>query len=65
VKGAFAGTWYHGYRNEFLRWFEQDIDIAPELTRGKTQLEIRLEVPGDERAVNYTDFNYSVYSLIR
>ncbi len=74
VDGTFAGTWYWGYRNEHLRWFEQDFDIHPRFTEGKESLEIRLNVlsspgiripgPGPQPrhpSARFTDFVYSVF----
>ena len=75
VDGRYAGTWYWGYRNEFLRWYEQDFDLPAGLTREKSVLRIRLEllspvfvqIPDPEaREIRYpgtifTDFSYSVF----
>ena len=76
VDGAYAGTWYWGYRNEHLRWYDQDLDLPPDLTRGKSSLEIRLEclplpniqIPESSAKLNhpnavFTDFSYTVFCL--
>jgi hypothetical protein len=44
VDGTYAGTWYWGYRNEYLRWYDQDFDLAGDLTAGKSALALRLEL---------------------
>ena len=74
VDGTYAGTWYWGYRNEHLRWYDQDFDLAPKLTAGKAALEIRLEllpqtsirIPESssrlaDPSVTFTDFSYTVF----
>ena len=75
VDGRDAGTWYWGYRNEFLRWYEQDFDLPAGLTRGKSVLSIRLDlltpvtvqIPDPEApeirypGTVFTDFFYSVF----
>jgi hypothetical protein len=59
IDGKNAGTWYWGNENEFLRAYEQDFDIHPDLTRGKSSLRIRLEVDR-----NFSDLNYKVFSFL-
>ncbi len=74
VDGDFAGIWYWGYRNEHLRWFEQDFDIHPQFTRGKGSLKIRLEIlpppgirisesglPPRHPDAHFSDFSYTVF----
>jgi len=61
VDGEYAGQWSHGYVNEFLRWFDLDFDIPPALTRGKSSLDLRLEVDVGEGRGEFTDFEYEVY----
>ncbi len=74
VDGDYAGTWYWGYRNEHLRWYDQDFDVTSKLTQGKSAVKIRLELlpptpiqtPGEtaklaDPAVTFTDFSYTVY----
>ncbi len=74
VDGTEAGTWYWGYRNEHLRWYEQDFDLAGELTAGKSTLALRLEllpqtnirIPESSAkllhpAVTFTDLSYTVF----
>ncbi|MBN2133159.1 MAG: DUF2961 domain-containing protein [Sedimentisphaerales bacterium] len=74
VDGTYAGTWYWGYRNEHLRWYDQDFDIAPGLTAGKSALDIRLELQPRTRiripessskllqpSVTFTDFSYTIF----
>jgi len=59
VDGKSAGTWYLGYENEHLRAYEQDFDIHPDLTRGKSSIKVRLVIDG-----NFSDLNYTVYSFL-
>jgi len=74
VDGQYAGTWYWGYRNEHLRWYDQDFDVTPKLTEGKSAVDIRLELlpptpiqtPGEtaelaDANVTFTDFSYMVF----
>ena len=48
VDGQPAGTWYHADQNEFLRWHDAEFDLPPELTRGKSELKVRLAVKSDK-----------------
>ncbi len=59
IDGKSAGVWYLGYENEHLRAYEQDFDIHPDLTKGKSSIEVRLQLEG-----NFSDFNYSVFSFL-
>jgi len=61
VDGEYAGRWYHGYHNEHLRWFDSDLDIHPEHTRGKDSLDVKLVVKTDRGRGSFTDFSYAVY----
>lgn len=60
IDGQSAGIWYWGYENEFLRAYEQDFDIHPDLTRGKKALRVKLVVDG-----NFSDNNYTVFSFLK
>ncbi|MBQ4279688.1 MAG: DUF2961 domain-containing protein [Rikenellaceae bacterium] len=60
VDGQYAGTWYDAQRNDILRWYDSEFEIAPELTRGKASLRIKLIVEGDSEECNFTDFEYQV-----
>jgi hypothetical protein len=62
VDGQFAGRWYHADQNEFLRWHDSEFDLPPDLTRGKSELKLRLAVKSDEGAGPFTDFRYEVLS---
>ena len=62
VDGQPAGTWYHADQNEFLRWHDSEFDLPPELTRGKSELKMRLAVKSDEGYGPFTDFRYEVLS---
>jgi len=48
-------------RNPHLRWYDCDFDIHPELTRGKTQLDIQLRLARDIDTDAFTDFSYTVF----
>ena len=61
VDGRYAGTWLDANGNEFLRWAESDLEIAPAFTRGKTAVEIRLEVQTGDGRSPFSDFAYRVY----
>ncbi|MBU0641539.1 MAG: DUF2961 domain-containing protein [Planctomycetes bacterium] len=60
VDGAYAGTWYHGYHNEHLRWFDSDFDIHPQHTRAKQSLQLKLVVKAEGIHGPFTDFKYWV-----
>jgi hypothetical protein len=62
VDKKFAGTWYHADQNEFLRWHDSEFDLPPELTRGRSELKVRLAVKSDEGHGPFTDFRYEVLS---
>jgi hypothetical protein len=62
VDGQFAGTWYHADQNEFLRWHDSEFDLPPELTRGKSELKLRLAVKTEQDFGPFTDFRYEVLS---
>jgi hypothetical protein len=64
VDGRYAGTWLDGYGNEFLRWAESDFEIAPIFSRGKTALDIKLEVNVDDGRSPFSDFAYRVFCYI-
>lgn len=61
VDGRYAGCWYDGYGNEFLRWADSDFEIAPVFSRGKASLEIRLEIKTDGGESAFSDFAYTVF----
>jgi len=61
VDGKYAGCWYYGYQNEYLRWFDLDFAIHPDLTRGKNVLEVKLVLEPGEGVDTFTDFWYGVY----
>jgi D-arabinan exo alpha-(1,3)/(1,5)-arabinofuranosidase (non-reducing end) len=61
VDDVYAGTWYHGYHNEHLRWYDSDLDLHPQHTRGKDSLTIRLEVDAEGGHGAFTDFSYRIY----
>jgi hypothetical protein len=63
VDGTFAGTWYHGYHNEHLRWFDSDFDIHRRLTAGRESLTVRLIVDTSGGRGPFTDFRYEVFSF--
>jgi hypothetical protein len=60
VGGEYVGTWYHGYHNEHLRWYDSDFDIHPDHTRGKDSLEVTLRVDTGGGHGAFTDFSYCV-----
>lgn len=77
VDGAYVGVWYWGYRNEHLRWYDQDFDLHPDLTKAKSSLDIRLEClpqPGIQipesssklrhPSAAFTDFSYGVFCFM-
>jgi hypothetical protein len=57
-----AGTWYHADQNEFLRWHDSEFDLPPELTRGKSELKVRLAIKSEKGYGPFTDFRYEVLS---
>jgi hypothetical protein len=61
VDGRFAGCWYNGYGNEFLRWSDTDFEISPVFSRGKRSLAIRLVVKMDDGEGAFSDFGYTVF----
>jgi len=65
IDGRYAGCWYHGYGNEFLRWYDTDFEIAPSFSRGKISLDIKLVVKTDDGEDAFSDFGYSVYCYKR
>jgi hypothetical protein len=65
VDGHYAGCWYHGYHNEYLRWFDSDFDIHQEFSAGKKSLDLMLVIQDGEGYGKYTDFRYDIYSFIR
>ena len=60
VDGRPAGTWYHPDQNTFLRWFDSEFDLPGDLTRGKSELKIRLAVRNGPGYGDFTDFRYDV-----
>ena len=60
VDGRPAGTWYHPDQNTFLRWFDSEFDLPGDLTRGKSELKIRLAVRNGPGYGHFTDFRYEV-----
>ena len=65
IDGKVAGDWTHGYHNEHLRWFDLDFDIHPDLTRGKSTIDVKLDVVSGEGHGRFTDFRYEVYSYLK
>jgi hypothetical protein len=61
IDGEYGGCWYHGYQNEHLRWFDSDLDIHPDHTRGRDALDVKLVVKTDGGRGPFTDFSYEVY----
>ena len=61
--GKYAGCWYYGYQNEYLRWFDLDFDIHPDYTRGKSSLNVKLVIAPNEKTDKevFTDFTYTVF----
>lgn len=57
-----AGTWYHADENQFFRWHDSEFDLPPELTKGKSEIKIRLVVPNEKGLGPFTDFRYEVLS---
>jgi len=64
INGQYAGTWYHGYHNPHLRWYDSDFDIHPDFTRGKTELQIKLMLIKDKNSGAFTDFSYTVFCFM-
>ena len=60
VDGQPAGTWYHADQNTFLRWFDSEFDLPANLTRGKSELKVRLAVRKGQGYGDFTDFRYEV-----
>jgi hypothetical protein len=60
-----AGTWYHADQNEFLRWHDAEFDLPPELTRGKSEIKVRLAIRSVNGLGPFTDFRYEVLSYAK
>lgn len=60
IDGEYAGRWYHGYQNKHLRWFESDLDIHPQHTRGKGSVVVKLVVDTGGGCGVFTDYHYRV-----
>ena len=60
IDDHYAGIWYHADENPYLRWFDSDFDIHPDLTRGKECIRVRL-VLGESG--KFTAFHYEAYSI--
>jgi hypothetical protein len=65
IDGKFAGVWSHGYGNEFLRWYDLDFDVHPDLTRGKQAVDVKIVIDPGIGPGGFTDFGYRVYSFIK
>jgi len=63
IDGQYAGCWYYGYQNEYLRWFDLDFEIHPDYTCGKSSLDVKLVVEPKEKTdiEAFTDFTYTVF----
>jgi len=63
IDGQYAGCWYYGYQNEFLRWFDLDFEIHPDFTRGKNSLDVKLVIESNEKTDRdvFTDFIYTIF----
>lgn len=63
IDGKYAGCWYYGYENEYLRWFDLDFEIHPDFTQGKNAVNVRLVIEsGDKRDVDlFSDFSYTAF----
>ncbi len=61
IDGKNAGCWYHGYENEYLRWFDLDFEIHPDYTRGKSAFNVKLVIMPEQETITFTDFKYTVY----
>jgi len=63
IDGQYAGCWYYGYENEFLRWFDLDFEIHPDFTKGKNSLEVKLVIESNKKIETdvFTDFTYTVF----
>jgi D-arabinan exo alpha-(1,3)/(1,5)-arabinofuranosidase (non-reducing end) len=59
VDGRHVGEWYTPPRHARLAWLEDDFEIPERFTKGKKQVEIRLEV---ELGTTWSAFQYRVYS---
>ncbi len=61
INGEYAGCWYHGYHNEFLKWFDLDYELHPDYTKGKNTLHVKLVTESAKGFETFTDFRYDVY----
>ena len=61
VDGEYAGTWYHADHNPHLRWFDSDHDVPATLTRGKSELKVRLVPREGDGHGPWTDFRYQAF----
>lgn len=62
IDGQYAGQWTYAHQNPYLRWFDSDFDISQKLTRGKSELSVKLVIvaAGPETGP-FSDFYYQVY----
>jgi hypothetical protein len=59
VDGAYLGTWYQARSNPLRRWLEDEHEIPPAFTRGKSSIEVRLEPRGPRwNAYRYEAWSY-------
>jgi hypothetical protein len=61
VDDEYVGVWYDAKLNEWLRWYDSDFELPSIVTKGKSVIEISLEVLTDDGLGTFTDFSYRVY----
>ena len=61
IDEKYAGCWYYGYHNEYLRWFDLDFELHPDYSRGKDSLDVKLKLTSDDGKESFTDFRYDVF----
>jgi hypothetical protein len=58
VDGAYVGTWYQPRSNPLHRWLEDELEIPPAFTRGKSSIAVRLE----PRGARWNAYRYEAWS---
>lgn len=58
VDGSKAGTWYYPDINRFKRWTDTEFEIPEQLTHGKDNINITLQVEPIDGTEAFTDFRY-------
>ncbi|MBL8896804.1 MAG: DUF2961 domain-containing protein [Planctomycetes bacterium] len=60
VDGAYVGTWYQARSNPLRRWLEDEFELPPAFTRGKSSIDVRLE----PRGTRWNAYRYEAWSYL-